>query len=234
MVSPSLNKARLLFWQMPTGSQRDASLTEKLTPDSSIEDYAVHLVNNQKQSTVNQLVALIRQKYPLPQEEIIELLTKLENEKKIHLGEKEGRIPTTMIGHLLSRGAAWYWITIVLSLAAAIDAFVVPGGAYPIVYIRYILGTGFVLFLPGYSLVRALFSSKLEIDIIERAAFSIGLSIVLVPLVVLILSFSPLGIGFAPIILSLLPLTIAFATIAVIREHQTSGKEARSLSQTRR
>jgi uncharacterized membrane protein len=198
-----------------------------------LEDYVVHLAKNQNQATVDQLAELIRQKYPLPQEEIVRLLAKLESEGKIRLNEKEGQVPMTTVRFLFSRGASWYWVTILLSLATAVAAFVVPEDAYPIVYVRYVLGSVFVLFLPGYSLIRAVFPSKVEIDIVERAAFSLGLSIALVPVVVLILSFSPLGIGLAPIILSLLPLTIAFATVAVVREHQIRAKEAQSPSQTR-
>lgn len=43
-----------------------------------------------------------------------------------------------------------------------------------------VVGSVFVLFLPGYSLIRALFGSR-ELDNIERFALSVGLSLALVP-----------------------------------------------------
>ena len=96
--------------------------------------------------------------------------------------------------------------------------FVVPEDAFPVVYIRYVLGSFFVLFLPGYSLIRALFGSK-ELDNIERLALSIGLSLALVPLAGLLLNYSPWGIRTTPVTLSLLALTLAFASAAVAREY---------------
>lgn len=52
---------------------------------------------------------------------------------------------------------------------------------YPLVYARYVLGSIFVLWLPGYTPIKALFLTK-EIDNIERIALSIGMSLALVPI----------------------------------------------------
>jgi len=57
-----------------------------------------------------------------------------------------------------------------LSVATAIVVFAIPENAYPIIYIRYVLGVIFVLWLPGFTLIKALFPTKKEMDIIERAA----------------------------------------------------------------
>ena len=53
---------------------------------------------------------------------------------------------------------------------------------------RIILGSTFVLFIPGFAWTFALFK-KNEIDIIERIALSFGLSIALVPLVIFYLNY---------------------------------------------
>jgi uncharacterized membrane protein len=204
-------------------------LTKKHTTDSSFNDYVVQLIKNQKPETVNQLIELIKQKYPLSEEAITELLAKLESEGKIRLNEKEASVPMTTLGYVFSREASWYWTTILLAIATTITAFIVPEDVYPIVYVRYVLGSVFVLLLPGYSLIKAVFPLKREIDIVERIAFSMGLSLALVPVVVLILNYSPWGIGFTPIILSLLALTLTFATVAIIREQQTKTKEAQAI-----
>ncbi len=56
--------------------------------------------------------------------------------------------------------------------------------------VRVALGLIFILFLPGYALIAALFPSSEDIDWIERVAFSFGLSIVLVPLLGLVLNYT--------------------------------------------
>ena len=101
--------------------------------------------------------------------------------------------------------------------------FVVPERAFPVVYARYLFGSVFVLFLPGYSLIRALFGSR-ELDSIERFALSVGLSLALVPLAGLLLNYTPWGIRTAPVTLSLLGLTLVFASAAVVRDYGTRRK----------
>jgi len=103
--------------------------------------------------------------------------------------------------------------------------FVVPEDGFPFVYARYVFGSVFVLFLPGYSLIKALFGSK-ELDNIERLALSVGLSLALVPLVGLLLNYTPWGIRTTPVTLSLFGLTLVFAFAAVIRDYGTRKKVA--------
>lgn len=152
----------------------------------------------------------------------------------------ETRRPEKLASYLTSEYAFWYWITIALTIATTIVAFTVPENAYPLVYIRYVLGTIFVLWLPGYTFTRALFpqhiaftkghtvpheNSEKDIGIIERIAQSIGMSLVLVSITGLLLNYTPWGIRLTPVFLSLLPLTIVFATTAMIREYQTRPHE---------
>lgn len=58
----------------------------------------------------------------------------------------------------------------------------------PLTLIRMILGSIFVLFIPGLAWTFALFDKK-EIDIIERISLSFGLSIALVPLTIFYLNY---------------------------------------------
>ena len=103
----------------------------------------------------------------------------------------------------------------------------IPEDAYPIVYVRYVLGSVFVLWFPGYAFIKALFPTQVPIplgteglDNIERAALSAGMSIALVPLTGLFLNYTPWGIRTTPVTLSLLALTLIFATVAIIREYK--------------
>lgn len=96
------------------------------------------------------------------------------------------------------------------------------------VYIRYVLGGVFVLWLPGYTFIKALYPTQVPIktssenlDTIERVVLSAGMSIALVPMVGLLLNYTPWGIRLTPVTLSLLGLTLTFALAAIIREYQT-------------
>jgi len=86
--------------------------------------------------------------------------------------------------------------------------------------IRTILGLPFLLFIPGYALVFALFPTKKGnkgIDTMERIALSFGFSIAIVSLLGLILNFTPWQIRLEPILLSLFFFIISVGSIAFYR-----------------
>ncbi len=78
---------------------------------------------------------------------------------------------------------------------------------------RVALGLPFLLFLPGYALVAALYPRKDQLDATERLALSLGLSIAIVPFIGLALNYSPWGIRLEPI-LAFESLFIVLATVA--------------------
>jgi len=72
--------------------------------------------------------------------------------------------------------------------------------------VRLILGVPFMLFIPGYVLVFALFPFKKPgkgITVVERIGLSLGVSVAIVPLFGLGLNFSPWGIRLEPMLLVL-------------------------------
>ena len=82
---------------------------------------------------------------------------------------------------------------------------------------RIVLGLAFILFIPGYVLVFALFPKRDDIDVIERIALSFGLSIAVVPLVGLALNYTPWGIRLQPILASLISLVFVLSAIGWYR-----------------
>lgn len=100
--------------------------------------------------------------------------------------------------------------------------------------LRIGFGLVFVLFLPGYAFIAALFpeagsppdpetddaDSRLRdrgIDGIERVALAFGLSIAIVPLLGLILNFTPWGIRLVPILLAVSGFTLACVVVGTVR-----------------
>jgi uncharacterized membrane protein len=211
---------------------KNQTVTNQETKDQ-IKDLIVETVKKQKPETAKQLVNLIQQTQNLPEQEIAKLLVELENESKIHFTKKELPNLATVKEYVFSSKAAWYWTTIVLAAVTTVAVFTIPENAVPIVYARTVLGAIFVLYLPGYTFIKALFPSKVpnktsseSLDTIERVALSSGMSLALVPMVGLLLNYTPWGIRLTPIVLSLLSLTTIFATVAIIREHQTAILES--------
>jgi Predicted membrane protein len=105
--------------------------------------------------------------------------------------------------------------------------------------IRAALGLPFVLFVPGYLFIAALFpedttddavdTSQSGIDGIERAALSFGMSIAIVPLIGLVLNFTPFGIRLGPIMVSLLLFCGITGAVATNRRQALPAEEQFSI-----
>jgi len=180
-------------------------------------------VKEKKPENAKLLVKLIQERFPLSDQEILDHILDLQENEKIRFKPNQSLTPQKLTNYLRSSQSYWYWITIILTSTTALLVFTIPENAFPQVYARHILGSIFVLWLPGYVFIKALFPEK-ELDSIERVALSIGMSLALVPIVGLLLNYTPWGIRLTPIVLSLLALTIVFATAAIIREHKAKVK----------
>jgi hypothetical protein len=210
-------------------------LTQK-TRKESLQEAVLRITNEQKPGTVSQLAQQVHEQFPsFSEREIFEAVVGLQNEDKLHFTREQ--IPATnLTAYLTTYHASWYWTTLAVTAAAIISVFMIPEDAFPLVIIRYVLGTIFILWLPGYAFIKTLFPEHLpftkglartldtprqNLEIIERIVLSVGMSLALVPIVGLLLNYTPWGIRLAPITLSLTALTLALATGAIIREYQT-------------
>ena len=187
----------------------------------TLDEEIIRLIKEKYPNNLEELIKLIQLEKPSVSEKLIrKTILQLESQGKIKL-KKTSTTPSLPLGnYLTSPNARWYWITILLALITTIAVFVIQDNSSQLMYVRNILGAVFVLFLPGYSFIKALFPEK-ELDNIERIALSMGMSLALVPITGLVLNYTPLGIRVTPITLSLLALTAIFATIAIIREQQS-------------
>jgi hypothetical protein len=120
-------------------------------------------LETEKPESVEQLAKRVQEKYTLSEQETTKLLIKLENEGKIHLRKRDTTIPSSLAKYIFSTRPSWYWITVTLAAATSVSVFTIPENVYPLVYVRYVLGAIFVLWLPGYTFIKALFPSKVPI-----------------------------------------------------------------------
>jgi|Deesub1362B_J571_1020462.scaffolds.fasta_scaffold00023_81 hypothetical protein len=151
-------------------------------------------------------------------------IDKDEATKTIYLLWKKGYLDITMeqtpknfLKYLFSIESIWFHIFIVIILITSLLVIFVEEP--PLLYLRYIFGSLFILYLPGYSLIEVLYPRGDELEPLERMALSIGLSLALVPLVGLVLNYTPWGIRLTPILVSLVILTIALSSGALYRKY---------------
>lgn len=121
-----------------------------------IERRILQLVKEENPETVEQLVNLTKERLSLGDEEALKYTLQLVNHEKIKLKPPLKCTAQTLDTYIRSSEAYWFWTTVSLAIATTIAVFTVPEDAYPIVCIRHILGSIFVLGLaraPGYALI---------------------------------------------------------------------------------
>jgi uncharacterized membrane protein len=120
----------------------------------------------------------------------------------------------------------WYIFILALAIISAFFTVIPASGDQPLSFMRSLLGIVFVLFLPGFCFVKALFPnshseatrSQRNMGNVERFSLSVAMSLVFTPMVLLVLNCITGGIALMPIAIGLLAVTIFFATVALARE----------------
>lgn len=97
----------------------------------------------------------------------------------------------------------------ILCIGAVLMIFLVPEDVRILSYMRYVFGLLLTLFLPGYALVKLLFLTDKELDVLELLGSSVIFSTMLDILVGSMLYYT-WKISLGPIILILTILTMAF------------------------
>lgn len=151
--------------------------------DSVLSQIIIRLIKEKDPTSVQQLVNLVREKKSASEQQIMDCILQLQNQGKITFKEKVSPLPQNFSTYLKT-SAYWYWITVILSIATTLTVFIIPEDAYPLIYLRYVLGSIFVLWLPGYTFTKALFPTQVPIktssenlDSVERIALSAGMSL---------------------------------------------------------
>jgi uncharacterized membrane protein len=106
------------------------------------------------------------------------------------------------------------YIVVILTLLGVASIYLPPiNGSV----IRLVFALALALFIPGYSLIAALFPEKKSLGSIERVILSFTMSIIVVPLIGFGLSFVSWGIRLDPIMICVFVFTIVCSLIAYIR-----------------
>jgi hypothetical protein len=192
--------------------------------NTSLDEQALRYLEKNASASVQELHDALTVRNPsLTQVEVTDLVHRLAEQDKVNL-EDVPPVSKSLREYLrLWERNLWLYVVLAISFATLLVIYAVPS-ELPFVALRWVLGSVFVLFIPGYVTVEALFPKGRELDSIERFALSVGLSLALVPLVGLLLNYTPWGIRLTPIVISLTILTVGLAMIALARQYRTSAE----------
>ncbi len=114
--------------------------------------------------------------------------------------------------------SSWFWSVFCFVVLLIFSIYLIPN-VYPLYYLRFAAAIIFILYVPGYTLIEALYPRRDELEKLERFALNVGLSIALVSLLGFVLNYSPWGIRLDPALISLSLLTLALALVGVYRKY---------------
>ncbi|WP_276271746.1 DUF1616 domain-containing protein [Haloarcula litorea] len=127
-----------------------------------------------------------------------------------------------------NRTVVWDLVLVGCLVVATNVAVLVPG--VRATALRTVLGVPFLVLLPGYALVSALFPRRnaetpmaeagKTIDSAERIGFAVGLSVATVGLVGLALSWVGIGVGLLPMLLAVSVVALAALFVAAVRRYR--------------
>ncbi len=126
--------------------------------------------------------------------------------------------PKTILNYLIRLDySLWFWTIITLTTLTNILTYItnyIP----QLIPLRWVLGTLYVLFMPGYVLVEALYPTRGGLSPLERVALAVGLSLAITPLLGLILNYTPWGIRLTPILITISTYVIVISLLAAFRK----------------
>ncbi len=185
----------------------------------NLKDQVLEIIGNGKVSTVDQVIKQITtDEGNYSPEEVIGTMNDLRVEGKLTTRPPAYKLETFLdyLGNPLWDSRFWILLVGTIGFVFTLSFSI----TYPFLTpVRWVLGGIFVLFMPGFALVEALFPWHKDLDSIERLALSIGLSLALTPMVGLLLNYSPWGIKLQPIVYSLSLLIVLLAFVAAARRY---------------
>ena len=210
MGNPSVRKERL----------------QGATSGMNLNERAVAYLNEHGATSTQELFDALRVSDPsISRDEVADATWWLKAQGWVSLEEMP--TPVKSLGQFLGlwERNLWLYISVAISFGTILLAYVLPQSS-PFVEVRWVVGSLFLLFIPGYVMLEASFPTDVGLNSTEHFGLSVGLSLVLVMLVGLLLNFTPYGIQLTPIIISISLLTFGLAAVAIARRYRISARLA--------
>ena len=192
-----------------------------------LREQIIQRVKAENPRTVRDLFEIVRmRRLTLSEEDFVRTIGELKESGMLELELPAPKVDSYLAYLKLSDENAWFYLVVLATLTTFLAIYILPS-TYPLITLRWIVGSIFVLFLPGYVTVQALFPEGQELDKIERFALTIGLSLAITPLIGLLLNYTPWGIRLDPIVVALSLFTLGLAATGTFRKYTTILKRLR-------
>jgi hypothetical protein len=189
----------------------------------SLDDQALDYLRKHGTTTVPALLDALRAKNSsVTDAEVTDLVWRLAERGQADVEDDPPQVKSLRQYLGLWERNVWFYASVAASLMTVLAIYTLPS-ELPLVAVRWVLGSVFALFLPGYVTVEALFQKGRDLDGIARFALSVGLSLTLDMLVGLLLNYTPWGIRLTPIVISLTILTLGLAGVGMGRQYVISA-----------
>ena len=190
-----------------------------------LKELITQRIRAENPKTVKDLFGIVRKRQPtLSEDEFIQSINDLKESGMLELESPVPKVDSYAAYLKIQDENAWFYLVVLATLATFPAIYVLPS-KYPTVILRWIVGSVFVLFLPGYATIQALFPEGKELDNIERFALTVGLSLAITPLIGLLLNYTPWGIRLDPIVISLSIFTLGLAISGTFRRYRLALKK---------
>jgi hypothetical protein len=186
--------------------------------ENKIRETILNEINNESLETVEDIVDVVETKVNFPRDKIVSIIIEMNDDGSLFLRKPIEDFQGDFLNFVLMPKSYWYWIVVFFAAITLFLVYNVPAGSFPLFYVRNIFGVIYVLFLPGFCLVKMLFPKK-DGDPIINFALYIGTSLIMLPLIGLALNYSPGGIKAEPLALTLFLFIFIFSLIALYREY---------------
>jgi hypothetical protein len=187
-------------------------------PEMNLDKLALSYLDKEGTTNVRDLYEVLRVNQPsLSESEMATLVWRLSEQSRVRVEDVPFSGSFTQYVSLWERNLSLY-ASLTVALLAILSIYAIPADS-SLGFSRWILGSIFVLFIPGYVTVQVLFPGSSDLNSIERFALSIGLSLAIIMFVGLLLNYTPWGIRLDPIVITLTILTIGLVLAGLVRKY---------------
>ncbi|MGO9645084.1 MAG: DUF1616 domain-containing protein [Candidatus Bathyarchaeia archaeon] len=182
-----------------------------------LDEFAVAHLKRNGAMTGEHLYGMLTTRFPnLPQNKFADLVERLAEGDQIEVYDERA---SSVIKYLTAwEKHLWFYLSLITTASTVLAAYLIPSDSF-FMPIRLALGLPFVLLLPGYVALQALFPAA-DLHRFDRVALSIGVSLVLDIFSGVLLNYSPWGIQLVSILSVVGTFTISFAILALLRQFE--------------
>ena len=184
---------------------------------ATLDEQVIEYMRKNKSVTVAQVhYALLAANPRLSKADTTDLVWRLARASRIAFEKPPERTESLVEYMKLGYRNLWFYASLVTCVATLISIYFLPS-SFPLVIIRWVLGSIFVTFIPGYLAVAAIFREERQANEVETVVLSLALSFALVICVGGLLNYTAWGITLNSLLVSITILSVGLAVIALMR-----------------